>query len=207
MDGGRGRSGGRRSAQGPLRRRRLRGGAPAVRGSRPGRLWARGRAALGGSFLEERCHLKEAEDRDGRTAAGIGPARSPLPPAAAAPARPRVPPAGSRISPLLWSPAARLLYREVARDTRNCRASSHWAGKEARIASAGVELLRSPEEAWYRQALGKSPKERGLPPLVARLSPLTTSHPGSFGITLLCTGRTTAYLSLPQKQEVYLGCG
>lgn len=94
MDGGRGRSGGSRSAQGPLRRRRLRGGAPAVRGSGPGRA-ARGRAASGGSFLEERCHLKEAEDRDARVAAGIGATRSPLPPAAAAPAWPGVPPAGS----------------------------------------------------------------------------------------------------------------
>lgn len=96
MEGGRSRSGGRRSAQGPLRRRRFSvAEPPAEGGGGPGRA-EKGRAAAGGSFLEERCHLKEAADRDARAAAGTGPARSPPPPARPGPARPGVPPGEGR---------------------------------------------------------------------------------------------------------------
>lgn len=144
--------------EGPLRRRSPRGARP-----RPGQ----GCAGPAASFLEERCHLKEAAERDGHRL------RSPLPtPAAAAPAPlrgPRSEPLGKRRSPpRLSPPALDLRAGEAARDIPTRRASSSspdWAA-----AGAEPPLSRGKD---VRELFGYSPEENSA----LCLSPLAIPAP------------------------------
>lgn len=143
-----------------------------------------GGAGPGGSFLEERCHLKDAADRAGRAAAGIGPAAPPPPTGSISGSRPQRSALGSRKDPGDAEPSPSRLRRDPA---RLCSAAGPNAG--VRFCCCGVTAF--PEEAQQRQSPQLSPHPTHLSPI--------SSHQCAFGIVLLRAARRRAYLSLPKS--------
>lgn len=109
-----------------------------MRGRGPGR-------ATGGSFLEERCPLKEAADRAGREDAGIGPARCP-------PSR-SFPPIAARRQPpeRRWEPPAAGSAR-LALKARGRRSPGCWKPRRGLFSAAGLRSGEAPRDGGNRSA-------------------------------------------------------
>lgn len=143
-----------------------------------------GGAGPGGSFLEERCHLKDAADRAGRAAAGIGPVAPP-------------PPTGS-ISGSRPQPAAH--GTGLTKGSGRSRAGSH-PGRSRRHTARLCRRARCRGSfllLWGHCVPRGGPEKAESASSPLHLYPIS-SHPCAFGIVFLRDARRRAYLSLPKS--------